>query len=513
MLHLAKGEKLPLTAFWLGLSLIYALVFTTIELTVAPISGLRGLMEMLLQWCIVAFCSSGIIGLIVVNRYVCAIALPILLIASSVLAYFQVSLGLTLTPMCIELALVNNMATYMTVISWQLVLSILLVLAVSIAIVVFRFRRVGESRQWLILAASIVIVLLPTCIVDRISAPVMNRMPYTFGYNLQQYLVGKQHIQEERHTFDNVAVERPDDAPDLIFILGESLRADHVSMNGYKRETFPRLSRDTALISLPNITTVPYYTHTSVPHILTRADSIHPDLAYDEQSFITLFKKAHYTTSWLSNQDNVNTYAYFIHEADTVVYANAARTPYSYDKWTDMDLLPELDKALSAAPKQPKLVVLHSVGSHWWYPAHYPDSLARFKPEVNSKVVSELSRQQMINSYDNTILATDLFLSGVINRLQHRNAVMIFISDHGEALGEDGRYLHGEDYPELHNPAMFVWYSNSWAQANPEKVAALKANRLRCASTDMLFHSALDAVSLKTDVLDKSLSIFFNEKN
>ena len=130
--------------------------------------------------------------------------------------------------------------------------------------------------------------------------------------------------------------------PDVVVVIGESLRSDHVPMNGYHRNTMPRLSRDSTLISFAHVFSEPWCTHTSVPRIMTRADSANPDIAYKEQSFITLFKRAGYHTVWLSNQDSNSTYAYFMHEADSLVMGNPAKSMYNFDKWLDVELVPDI---------------------------------------------------------------------------------------------------------------------------------------------------------------------------
>jgi len=240
---------------------------------------------------------------------------------------------------------------------------------------------------------------------------------------------------------------------------------------------------------------------------MTRADSLHPDLADEEQSFITLFKKAGYRTVWLSNQDEVQSYSYFMHEADELLRINAGRTFYDYGLQLDEDLLPPLDQFLSSdAPR--KLAVIHSIGSHWWYRSHYRPENALFKPEIDSRIISELSTEQMVNSYDNTILATDAFVNEIITRLRDKNSIIIFISDHGEALGENGKFLHGGDFPELHSTACFVWYSPIYAMRYKDKIARLKENASKRYMTDVMFHSALDAAAITTPALDGDMSIF-----
>ncbi len=237
-------------------------------------------------------------------------------------------------------------------------------------------------------------------------------------------------------------------------------------------------------------------------------DTVNPDYAYEAQSFITLFKKAGFKTAWLSNQDQCGTYVYFMHEADTLVMANSSTSLYSFNKWLDSDLLPVIDNYLSSSAEPLKLAVIHSIGSHWWYKSHYNDAEAVFKPEIDSRIVSELTREQMVNSYDNTIIATDNFISELINKVRGTNAVILFISDHGEALGEDGHYLHAEFYEHVDNPASFVWYSDIYAKKNPDKIRALKVNATKGWETTDMFHTALDAAGISTSVLDKKSSLF-----
>ena len=114
----------------------------------------------------------------------------------------------------------------------------------------------------------------------------------------------------------------------------------------------------------------------------------------------------------------------------------------------------------------------------------------------------------MINSYDNTILYTDYFLAEVINRLRDRKAVLLYQSDHGEALGEEGVWLHASDSPAAHRAAGFVWLSPAYEAAHPTYLEALRRNASRPYRTDYLFHSVLDAGAVRSPYLDASLSVF-----
>ena len=115
----------------------------------------------------------------------------------------------------------------------------------------------------------------------------------------------------------------------------------------------------------------------------------------------------------------------------------------------------------------------------------------------------------MINSYDNTVLYTDYIIDKLIAELRERNAVLVYLSDHGEALGEEGHYLHAGDYPPLHNPACFVYCSPRYTALHADKINTLKENRTKRFRTDFLFHTILDAADIESKYLDRSFSLFF----
>lgn len=504
-------KKCSFGVFWLIIAILYASVFTLSEFSGNPVDSFHGFLTLATQFAVVAAASASLIGLLALNRWVFAFTFPILITLSATATYYRLTLGLSITPMALELTFVNDVNTWLTVVSWQLVVCDVLALAAGIAAAVIRFRNVRPSgRMWIYGAVFLLGVLTPTVLVRRLKAPVINRIPFSFGYSVAEYLNNKAIVAEERNTFDNTPASCGTDSITVLVVIGESLRPDHLDINGYGRQTLPHMSRERNLVSIPKMKTEECFTHVSVPRIVTRADSLHPERAYEEQSFITLFKKSGYRTIWISNQDATDTYVYFMHEADELEAVNSAKTSYSYDKWMDSDILPALDGFLSSGNPR-KLAVLHTIGSHWWYRSHYPDSLAVYKPEINSRVVSELSHEQMVNSYDNTILATDLFLKNVTDRLRDINSVVIFISDHGESLGENGMYLHAEAYDILRPTACMIWYSDEFSRRYPEKVRNLRINAGKEYWTDNIFHTVLDAGDILTPELAPQMSILHNE--
>lgn len=502
------NRKISFALFWIVLSFIYSAVFVTVEFAGFPASGFKAYLDYAFQWCVVSCAASMLIGLLSVSRLIFSIFFPVLLILSSTAAYFRITMGLAITPALIEVTLINDFSTWAQVISLPLVLLLILQLVIAGAIVWYRWKRVSNPPLPLVwLGVFAFGVLSPVYLIKRIQFPVCTRIPYSFIYSTREWYSNRSKATSQRDTYLTTSAIPASDSPDVILVIGESLRADHLQLNGYHRATTPNLAADSSVISLPNVITRYFVTHISVPHILTRENPDNDNAAFSEQSFITLFKKAGYRTAWISNQDQVPTYAYFMHEGDTLIQCNTARDLYFHGKWTDDIMIQPFEEWLRRDNRK-SLTILHTIGSHWWYPSHYPDSLAKFKPEVNSRIFSELSSEQLNNSYDNTILATDLFLSSLISRLKNRNAILIFISDHGEGLGEDGVYMHPYDHPSTRNVACLVWTSDIYKQSHGDKVSNLKGNRNNDYTTSAIFHSVLDGAGISTAVCDTTMSFF-----
>lgn len=487
------------------LTLFYSLVFTFSEFYGSPFSGLKDFLILFMQWGCVAFATYGLLMLLALNKYVFALIFTPATFLCAILTYFRYTANVTLTPMIIDLCIVNDMQTGMTLVSIPLILIMVSSVVFGILVSIFRFRM-GNPSIVFNLVLGLVIVALCNGIVPRLQRPVSERMPYSLYYNIKKYIDERQVINNERPDFEgNVACGS--DSITVVFVIGESLRADHLQLNGYERETTPLLAKDSSVISLPNIYTDECYTHTSVPAMLTRTDSITPERAYTERSFISLFKKAGFRTSWLANQESVENYVYFMKECDSLIYANSGKSMYVFDKWLDADLIPLYENELSV-PESKKLILLHTIGSHWWYESHYTEEYRKYEPVIKTRVVSSCTDEELINSYDNTILYTDYILNEFICRLEDRNAILIYLSDHGESLGEDGMYLHGADHYTLHYPACLVWMSDSYKERYPERWEALCGNKDRFYRTDFLFHSILSAADIRTDYIVDELNIF-----
>jgi glucan phosphoethanolaminetransferase (alkaline phosphatase superfamily) len=215
-----------------------------------------------------------------------------------------------------------------------------------------------------------------------------------------------------------------------------------------------------------------------------------------------------FRTSWVSNQDNSPAYSAIIYESDTVIFPNAEKSVFVFNPWYDSSLLPPLDQLMCGNTSKRNLYVLHTIGSHWYYNNHVTTEMQLFQPVTENRIVTDNRHEQVVNSYDNTVLYADMIADSIIQRFEQRCAVVLFISDHGEALGEEGKWLHANNTVAAHYPACFVWYSDKYQAAYPDKIDALKRNKDKEYNTSFLFHSVLDACDIRTSFIKQSENIF-----
>ena len=325
-------------------------------------------------------------------------------------------------------------------------------------------------------------------------------------YKERQYLA---ELTERSSKFTFGARQRPADAqPEIVLmVIGESSRADRWSLNGYARDTNPLLSKEANLINLPDVITSVSATRLSVPVMISRKPATKSlKNGFSEKSFITAYKEAGFKTFWLSNQVSFGEFdtpvSVFAKEADVVQFLNLGGFTNSSN--LDEILLGPLGTAIGdQAPK--KLIVLHTLGSHWNYSQRYPRQFDRWQPSlfgVDKPVVTDIKiKLTLNNSYDSTILYTDWFLSEVIGKLkrsQQRTALM-YMADHGQALYDGSCDLafhgHNTEY-DFHVPA-FVWVSDAYQADRPDQVAHLRKNRSARLSTENAFHTLLDLANVR----------------
>ena len=242
----------------------------------------------------------------------------------------------------------------------------------------------------------------------------------------------------------------------MVFVVGETVRADHVSLNDYERETMPLLASNPDIYSFQNATSCGTSTAYSVPCMFSYADRKDYDASsadYNENVLDTLHKQG-INVTWRDNNSSSKGVADRVTFED---YKTPKLNPDCDGECRDIGMLNGFDKLVksnivnsNALPKD-TLIVLHQMGNHGpEYYKRYPKTFEVFKPVCMTNELSKCDGQSIINSYDNAIRYTDYFLNNVINTLkayeQDYDVVMVYISDHGESLGENNIYLHGLPY-------------------------------------------------------------------
>ena len=288
----------------------------------------------------------------------------------------------------------------------------------------------------------------------------------------------------------------------VVMVIGESSRYDRWSLNGYDRETNPLLAKEDNLVPLRDVITSVSATRLSVPVIISRKPATQSlKDGFSEKSFLTAFKEAGYKTFWLSNQISFGKFdtpvSVFAKEADVVDFLNLGG--FTDNSNYDEILFGPLKHAV-ADPAPKKLIVLHTLGSHWNYSHRYPKQFDKWLPSlygVDKPVYTDIRiKDKLNNSYDSSILYTDWFLDHVIGTLKEANepAAMLYVADHGQTLYDNSCRLafhgHNTQY-EFHVPA-FAWYSDAYAGRFPDKVTQLRRHRKAKLATENMFHTLLD---------------------
>lgn len=301
----------------------------------------------------------------------------------------------------------------------------------------------------------------------------------------------------------------------VILVVGEAARAQNFSLNGYQKETNPLLSQNN-VYNFQNTYSCGTATATSVPCMfshLTRSN-FSRSKADSSENVLDVLNHAGVDVLWRDNNSGSKGVSKRI-PTERMEHLNI---PGLCDpgECYDMVLLDKLQDHVDRLEGD-ALIVLHQKGNHG--PSYYlrhPTAFTAFSPECTTNQLQECTSEEVANAYDNTLLYTDYFLAQVIEFLQGNtkkfNTAMIYMSDHGESLGESNLYLHGLPYliaPEeqKHIPFM-VWLSPEYRAVAGINSADFSKRLQTTYSHDNLFHSLLGLMGVQTKEYDASLDIF-----
>lgn len=284
-----------------------------------------------------------------------------------------------------------------------------------------------------------------------------------------------------------------------ILIIGESARRDHFSLYGYNRETNPLLKKDNVTNYIAKSAAT--YTTEGLKALLSHkaSDKLHEILPnYLHRNGIDVV--------WRSNnwgEPPVHIDKYYTKKDIKKQY------PQADDRY-DGILLEGLENDIATNEKEKQLIVLHTNTSHGpTYFQKYPSTFEVFKPICTTVEMSKSNREELINAYDNTILYTDYLIHTVIEKLRPLKDIrscVLYVSDHGESLGENNLYMHG--VPMMMAPAeqieipFIVWTSDS----------TLTTKALKEIGQYHVFHSVLNFLGIVSPIYNEEYNIFDNQR-
>ena len=493
--------------FHLLLNLITAISITYASYAHLPLNGFKDYSIYFIHFLLLQFSFFGVLYFVSLNKYVFYIVFPILFFVLSGLSFYVYTQDIVVSKYLIESIFQTSLLVSVELFSVNLII-FSLALIVLLYFIFKQYNKIGVSQlKSPLLILAILGLFTYNFIEDYRFNTFRSRMPFSAFHSLRMFFKNDDiKLLEVNKKVTSVKKEVT-----FIFILGESVRADNLQLNGYERETNPLLSKRKNILSFPNLYTPFTHTVPCVKQMLT-SKSIKDDENLNEfYSVFSVLNQADYETFWIANSTLVSSYESIIKSNKNLMLIDKFRSIVSFNKALDDKMLQPFDSIYGI--KKNQFIGLHMTGSHWWYENRYSDAFRKFKPVIDSKHIPSLKKEQIINSYDNTLVYLDNFINEVIKRVENKNtsAIVLYVSDHGEVLGEHGKWLHAQGLEESKNPAMILWYSDKFKNEYPEYVLNLKANAKKEITTDFLFHSILDFYNIQNFDYNKSQSIFTEE--
>lgn len=305
----------------------------------------------------------------------------------------------------------------------------------------------------------------------------------------------------------------------LVLVVGEAARAQNFSLQGYARDTNAPLA-DQDILYFNNVSSCGTSTAVSVPCMfssLPRTEFTVED-KNNRENLLDILQDLGFYVTWLDNNSSCKGVCERLPDNQNFTQNIKATTPYcSSNECHDEILIQGLKTRIAGLTAQNNVIVLHQKGSHGpAYYLRYPEKFQRFQPICQSEYFSKCEPDTIVNSYDNTIYYTSHVLNQAIELLQSEaqdyNTMLLYISDHGQSLGENGLYLHGAPYrlaPEeqKHIP-MLLWFSPDFVENFRLDLQQLQSKLSTVLSHDNLFHSVLGLFSVVAPYYDESLDIF-----
>lgn len=494
----------------------------------------------------------GIIGLCLIN-ILCTILLVritnrwlpgVLFLVNTVCLYFIETYGILIDQSMIHNVIQTNVQEAMELITPKL--SVYILISVALSVIIFYLIEVEYQSFWreirfkaINITLSILFValvsILPNASVYTILQ--MNRLELQYSLIPINYISATLSLSRSVHkaSLNTVNMQKIDVAQDarifddnkhkrnlVVIVVGEAARAQNFSLNGYERDTNAPIKYP--VINFSNFFASGASTFFALPCMFshnTRDDFKYHD-AHKYSNILDILIKLKVNVTWVENNFGCKDVCSNVRLFNPAADSSSKGLCNDYGCYDEIMLrfIPQ-----SVVNGQNNLIVLHQRGSHG--PAYYlrvPDEFNKFTPGCNIKNLLKCTKEEIINSYDNTIYYTSDFLNKTIELLESYrsefNTALVYVSDHGESLGENGIYLHGMPYfiapkEQLHIPAI-MWLSPEFINDNHVDMKCIIGKSGHKFSHDYLFHTVLKFFNVETSIYNNSLDLFdgcFNNEN
>lgn len=299
-----------------------------------------------------------------------------------------------------------------------------------------------------------------------------------------------------------------------ILVIGETLRDQNWGLSGYGRDTSPELAKRD-ILPIGGVQSCGTSTSVSIPCMFSKLGR--QDFTYEKavahENLLDVLMRAGYDVEWWdANTGDMGV-------AERVAYANFNKADdpefCSDGECNDGILLKQL-QGRAASITRDTVIVLHQIGNHGpAYFERYPREFAKFLPDCRDADLANCSADDVVNAYDNAVAYTDLQIAKTIDflsTLPDLSTSLIYVSDHGESLGENGLFLHAAPYwiapEEQKRVPMVVWMSDRFKQDLKLDYGCVSAPGSMKRSHDNFFHSVLGMLNVETSERDQDLDIF-----
>lgn len=325
-------------------------------------------------------------------------------------------------------------------------------------------------------------------------------LPWSYVVNTSRYFAEQAVPHERKHL---PAAQFTSDKKTVVFLLiGESARAQNSPYYGYSRNTNPDTEK--AGITVFNKThSCATYTTASLECILSHED---PGSRPAWEPLTSYLQRSGVDVTWRTNNSGEPPMQVARFERLNELKAGCSGEECAFDG----GMLHGLAERITSSTQQRQLVVLHLGGSHGpAYNTRYPASFAQFTPVCQSVQLHQCSSEELVNAYDNSLRYTDHVIASAIallKNLKDHDASLIYVSDHGESLGEFNLYLHGTPWslaPDFQKEVpFFIWDAHARHKNNTAPVIVNGSF-----SQANIFHSVMGAFGMRSDIYRPELDL------